>query len=298
MNNTRECAGIRSQLGVYIIGAIAPEDRTAVVRHMAVCEPCREELAGLAGLPALLRRPTSQAAVTGPMPIEAGHVDGPAGGDNSRDGWPEPGGVGLGGVGLGGVGLGGAGLGGVGLGGVGLGRMVGGIVRRRRRRRWLLAAMVLALAAVAVTGWVPRLTGTSAAGPDVTATVLETDRAGPATVLTDAEGYTLYWYSSDTPDASHCTGNCAVSWPPVSGPAIAGDDVTGELGAITRPDGSLQATYDGHPLYTASKDMAPGQAEGDGVRDSGGVWHEVTVAGLAPPPAAGPSPSPSDSDGY
>jgi predicted lipoprotein with Yx(FWY)xxD motif len=275
MNNTRECAGIRSQLGVYIIGAIAPEDRTAVVRHMAVCEPCREELAGLAGLPALLRRPTSQAAVTGPMPIEAGHVDGPAEGDNSRDGWPEPGGVGL-------------------------GRMVGGIVRRRRRRRWLLAGMVLALAAVAVTGWVPRLTGTSAAGPDMTATVLETDRAGPATVLTDAEGYTLYWYSSDTPDASHCTGNCAVSWPPVSGPAIAGDDVTGELGAITRPDGSLQATYDGHPLYTASKDMAPGQAEGDGVRDSGGVWHEVTVAGLAPPPAAGPSPSPSpsDSDGY
>jgi predicted lipoprotein with Yx(FWY)xxD motif len=277
MNTTRECAGIRSQLGVYIIGAIAPEDRTAVVRHMAVCEPCREELAGLAGLPALLRRPTSQAAVTGPMPIEAGHVDGPgagsAEGGNSRDGWPE-------------------------TGGVGLGRMAGGIVRRRRRRRWLLAGAGLALAAVAVTGWVPRLTGTSAAGPDVTATVLETDQAGPATVLTDAEGYTLYWYSSDTPDASHCTGSCAVSWPPVGGPAIAGDDVTGELGAITRPDGSLQATYDGHPLYTASKDMAPGQAGGNGVRDGGGVWHEVTVAGLAPPPAAGPSPSAGDSDSY
>jgi len=251
MDSTRECAGIRSQLGVYITGAITPEDREVVVRHLAACEPCREELAGLAGLaglPGLLRRPAVSAA--------AGAGDEPAP-DAPR---AEAGD------------------------GEAIGRALGGIARRRRRRQWLLAAAAGLLVAVAVAGWVPRLTGTAAsgrevAGQTVAATVLETMKVGQSTVLTDAEGYTLYWFSSDTASASVCTGSCAVSWPPVGGPAIAGDGVTGQLGAIVRADGSLQATYDGHPLYTASKDMLPGQARGDNVRDSGGVWHEAVVSG-------------------
>ena len=56
------CAGVRSLLGVYLTGAIAPGDRAVVVRHLATCEDCRAELAGLASLPALLRRPQVQAA--------------------------------------------------------------------------------------------------------------------------------------------------------------------------------------------------------------------------------------------
>ncbi|MFY9927037.1 MAG: zf-HC2 domain-containing protein, partial [Streptosporangiaceae bacterium] len=66
MDSTRECAGIRSQLGVYVIGAISPEDRAVVVRHLAACEPCREELAGLAALPGLLRRPSARDAAQPP----------------------------------------------------------------------------------------------------------------------------------------------------------------------------------------------------------------------------------------
>jgi anti-sigma factor RsiW len=40
---------------VYVLGAIAPADRARVSRHLASCPGCREEVAGLAGLPALLR---------------------------------------------------------------------------------------------------------------------------------------------------------------------------------------------------------------------------------------------------
>jgi predicted lipoprotein with Yx(FWY)xxD motif len=67
----------------------------------------------------------------------------------------------------------------------------------------------------------------------------------------------------------------------VKGPATAGSGVTGPLGRITRPDGTTQATYDGHPLYTYAGDTAPGQAKGNGLNVSGGVWHEVTVSGAA-----------------
>src|SRR5689334_17075959 len=66
MDDAGTCAGIRSQLGVYLTGAIAPADRVVVVRHLTACDGCRAELAGLAGLPALLRRPPVQAAAQEP----------------------------------------------------------------------------------------------------------------------------------------------------------------------------------------------------------------------------------------
>src|SRR5262252_4406604 len=46
----------------------------------------------------------------------------------------------------------------------------------------------------------------------------------------------------------------AQHWPPVKAPATAGTGVTGKLGTIKRSDGSMQATYNGHPLYTYSGD--------------------------------------------
>jgi Secreted repeat of unknown function len=81
----------------------------------------------------------------------------------------------------------------------------------------------------------------------------------------------------------------------VEGPATAGSGVTGTLSTITRPDGSTQATYDRHPLYTYAGDTAPGQAKGNGLNLSGGVWHEVTVSGSGAPAA---STSPSAAGGY
>jgi len=62
MSGTASCRELRHSLGVYVLGAIEPGERAQVDEHLATCADCREELASLAGLPALLRRvPTAEA---------------------------------------------------------------------------------------------------------------------------------------------------------------------------------------------------------------------------------------------
>src|SRR5258708_4957316 len=116
----------------------------------------------------------------------------------------------------------------------------------------------------------------SAAGPGQ---VLKTTRIGGAAVITNAKGRTLYWFVPDTATTSKCYGACASYWPPVFGTPKAGPGVTGTLGMIKRSDGTTQATYDGHPLYTYIVHTAAGQAHGNNINLHGGVWHEVLVSG-------------------
>jgi predicted lipoprotein with Yx(FWY)xxD motif len=116
------------------------------------------------------------------------------------------------------------------------------------------------------------------------------------TVLTNSKGLTLYSFAPDTSTTSQCNGSCAVSWPPVQGPATAAG-VTGTFSTITRSDGSTQATFDGHPLYTFVGDTAPGQAKGNGLNAFGGLWHEITTSGTAAP-AGGTSSSSGGGSGY
>jgi predicted anti-sigma-YlaC factor YlaD len=56
MTQTWDCAEARPSLGVYVLGAIDPGERGLVDAHLVTCRGCRDELAGLAGLPALLAR--------------------------------------------------------------------------------------------------------------------------------------------------------------------------------------------------------------------------------------------------
>jgi hypothetical protein len=61
MTSTRDVSGpacreVRQLLGVYVVGAIDPAERSVVDKHLEWCRDCREELSGLAGLPALLGR--------------------------------------------------------------------------------------------------------------------------------------------------------------------------------------------------------------------------------------------------
>jgi predicted lipoprotein with Yx(FWY)xxD motif len=132
----------------------------------------------------------------------------------------------------------------------------------------------------------PAAQGSSAAasGPASSAggTALATATVGGTKVLTNAKGFVVYWFVPDTSTTSKCTGSCATYWPPVTGPATAGAGVTGTLGTITRSDGTKQATYDGHPLYTYAGDTAPGKAKGNGLNVSGGLWYEMTVSGATP----------------
>jgi hypothetical protein len=53
---TWDCTEARTSLGVYVLGAIDPAERALVDAHLTTCQQCRDELAGLAGLPALLAR--------------------------------------------------------------------------------------------------------------------------------------------------------------------------------------------------------------------------------------------------
>ena len=138
---------------------------------------------------------------------------------------------------------------------------------------WIAAVSVVALAVLGASV-------ATAAGPAATAPgALKTVRIGAVTVLADSEGRTLYWFAPDTATRSACYGSCAAYWPPVNGPATAGPGVTGTLSVLTRAGGSVQAAYDGHPLYTYVGDRAPGQANGNGLNLNGGLWHEVTASG-------------------
>ena len=117
---------------------------------------------------------------------------------------------------------------------------------------------------------------------------LTTTKIGSATVLTNAKGFTLYTFAADTPGKSNCNGSCAQFWPPVKGPVSAMSGVSGTFGTITRSDGTMQETWNGHPLYTYEADTAPGQDKGNNLNASGGVWNVITLTGTT---AAAPVPA-------
>ena len=171
-----------------------------------------------------------------------------------------------------------------------------------------LAALALTVSACgssgssSTTSSTPAAAGSSpatsaASSPAAGGTTLTARTIGSQQVLTNAAGMTVYLFVPDTSTTSKCTGSCATYWPPVKGPATAGSGVTGTLATITRSDGTVQATYDGHPLYTYAGDTAPGQAKGNGLNVSGGLWYEMTVSGATPGAGAGASPSASKTGG-
>jgi predicted lipoprotein with Yx(FWY)xxD motif len=108
-----------------------------------------------------------------------------------------------------------------------------------------------------------------------------TQSTSRGTVLTNAQGRTIYWFAIDTPTASKCTGVCLQYWPPVIGTptAASGTSLSKGFGTIKDADGQVQATYDGHPLYTYMGDTAAGQVTGNGLNLSGGLWWAMTPNG-------------------
>jgi predicted lipoprotein with Yx(FWY)xxD motif len=153
-------------------------------------------------------------------------------------------------------------------------------------KKWLAPAGLAALMVTACgSSTSSTSSGTSSTPAAASSSTLKTATIGGATVLTNSKGFTLYSFAPDTPTTSKCNGSCITYWPPVKGPATAGPGVTGKLATIKRSDGSVQATYNGHPLYTYVADTAPGQAKGNGLNLSGGVWHEVAASGAAAPAA-------------
>ncbi|MEM8534635.1 MAG: hypothetical protein AAGF95_27580 [Chloroflexota bacterium] len=97
------------------------------------------------------------------------------------------------------------------------------------------------------------------------------------TILTDADGNTLYRFLNDEGGMSVCYDGCAANWPPLLVGAegtTAGLGVTGELGTTTRRDGNQQVTYNGEPLYFFANDENPGDTNGQGL---GEVWFVIEL---------------------
>ena len=132
-----------------------------------------------------------------------------------------------------------------------------------------IIALALLSAALATPKAAPVAAGTQ---------VLKARQIGGVMVLTNAKGLTLYSFAPDSATKSACYGSCAAYWPPVPGHASAGPGVTGQLVTITRTDGTTQAVYDGHPLYTYIGDSAPGQDAGNDLNLNGGLWRDVPAA--------------------
>ena len=96
------------------------------------------------------------------------------------------------------------------------------------------------------------------------------------TVLTNAQGMTLYYFTPDTASKTVCTGSCAQTWPPLlftgTGKPTASTHLSGELEVYKNANGN-QIIYNDHPLYTYGGDSAAGQTNGEGI---GGKWFVAT----------------------
>ena len=51
------------------------------------------------------------------------------------------------------------------------------------------------------------------------------------------------------------------------------------LGGFTRADARPQTTYDGRPLYYYEDDKKPGDIEGQGKLEFGGLWYVLSPSG-------------------
>jgi predicted lipoprotein with Yx(FWY)xxD motif len=108
------------------------------------------------------------------------------------------------------------------------------------------------------------------------------------TVLTTPKGQTLYSLSAEKNGRFICTGSCLAVWHPLRVPSRTRPTGPVKLGTIERPEGGIQVTYRGKPLYRFGGDTKTGDANGEGIKDVG-TWHAATVPS---PPAEEPTPQP------
>ena len=96
-----------------------------------------------------------------------------------------------------------------------------------------------------------------------------------STVLTDARGFVLYYYTPDTLSKPACTGGCLKAWPPLlvdsQQKQISMTTLPGQFSIQKISDGN-QVAYNGHLLYTYISDTHPGQVTGNGIYS----WYAVT----------------------
>ena len=118
-------------------------------------------------------------------------------------------------------------------------------------------------------------------------------------ILVNSQGKTLYHLSGEVNGKFICTSSaCLGVWHPLIAPS--GGTPSGEvasLGTVKRPEGTMQVTYKGTPLYTFTQDKQSGEANGQGIKDVG-TWSAVTTSSSSAPAAStGSSSEPEKSSG-
>lgn len=119
-------------------------------------------------------------------------------------------------------------------------------------------------------------TPTATATPSSVQTAQTTVNGKTITILTDAKGLTLYYFTPDTATKVACSGGCAKVWPPLlftgSGTPLGDASLSGTLSVLNGTNGN-QVQYNGHLLYIYSGDTAPSQTNGEGLF---GKWFVCT----------------------
>ena len=132
------------------------------------------------------------------------------------------------------------------------------------------------------------MTATSGVPVTGAAMVNVSDSEEYGSYLVDGTGMSLYAFMADTQNSGTSTcgddDGCATEWPPLvsDGDPAAGEGVDAALlSTITREDGTTQVTYNGWPLYRFEEDAAPGDTNGQGIDEFGGLWFLVDPSGNA-----------------
>lgn len=138
------------------------------------------------------------------------------------------------------------------------------------------ACLVLFVAALTVLA-VGASSGVAGSRQVTKAATVSTKKVGKlGTILVNSKGFTLYMFVPDKQKKVTCKGNCAVVWPPLKAknPTAGGAAKKSLLGN----DGPV-VTYNRWPLYTYVSDTKPGQAKGQAIKQSGGLWYVLSASG-------------------
>ena len=111
---------------------------------------------------------------------------------------------------------------------------------------------------------------------------LAVGRSSLGRILVTGQGRSVYLFEKDHRKASTCYGACASAWPPVTtsrAPIATKGVAAALLGTRKRLNGTLQVTYNGHPLYEYAGDAKAGQTNGEGSNAYGGAWYVLSPAG-------------------
>ncbi len=109
------------------------------------------------------------------------------------------------------------------------------------------------------------------------AAVVKTASNPLGTILVDSQGMTLYHLSGEVNGKFICTSSACVGvWHPLIAPSSGAPSGVASLGTVKRPEGTVQVTYKGTPLYTFTGDHQAGETTGQGITDVG-TWSAVTT---------------------